>query len=680
MNGREGVRARVNTSSEKTTCAVTPEPATEDLFGAGDISRGRLLLRNLCFFVASVLCTATSAILFLTVETEPWPSVARWFTHVGVGLGYPLFWSALRTLALAPIRRKLTTEVFVTLALVAVLYAGEYWYASWVVTILWLGEVLMAWVGRRSRSAMEQLIRLMPREARVVSDGDHEVLPIERVRVGDVVAVYPGERIPVDGIVVRGETSVDQSMLTGESVPVDRGMSDEVSTGTFNLLANIHVRTQRPVAENAVARIIRLMRQAQRERVPLQRVVERFLSWFLPLVLLAAGATWAWTGAVERAAAILLVITPCAFAASTPLALVATVGNAARRGIVTKGAASIEALDRSSVMLLDKTGTLTASTPQVVGLEVFSGTEQELLKVAAIAEKSSAHPLARAIVAAAIERDLAVPEPDGFEVVTGSGVRAPWQGQTIRVGNDRFLAREGLAVPETVRQRAATWQEEGHTVVYVACDDEVLGFVSFLAAPRGSANAVVEGLRGLGFERIVMITGDHERAARAVAGQLGLEYRAEVSPKEKLDEVLRWKNDGYAVAMVGDGINDATALAAADAGIAMGGAGAEIAASAADVVIQNERFGSVLAAARLARRGVRTIRLNIFLAIVFNLVGLPLAMFGVITPAGAALFHAASFVSVVANSALVINYNPRVVPEDDESAASFDAAVVQEAA
>lgn len=654
---------------EKTYSPAGPEaasaPTAGGMFGGADASRKELFRRNLGFFAASAASTAISAFLILATDDPSLSIAARWITYLGIALGIPLFWSALKALAYNPLHRKLTTEVFVTLALVAVVYVGQFWYAAWVVSVMWLGEVLMAWAGRHARSAMERLMALMPRQARVASADGFADVPIEGVQVGDVVEVRPGERLPVDGDIVRGETSVDQSMLTGESVPVDREAGEEVFAGTYNLVGTIQVRTQRPAAENTVSRIVNLMQQAQGEKVPLQRVVEKFLLVILPVVVLGAALTWFLTGSVERAATILLVVTPCAFSASTPLALISTIGNAARRGIIVKGGASLEALSHADVVLLDKTGTLTTSTPGFAGMEVADGVaEEDFLRIAAVAEKQSAHPLARAVVGAATARKLSVPDPDGFEVATGNGVRATWEGHVLSVGNERFMAREGFTIPESLSRRAASWEEDGHTIAYVARDHEVLGFLGFFAAARSNAVSVVEGLRRLGARRIVMITGDRPRAARATASRLGLEYRAEVTPEEKLDEVLRWKAEGNVVAMVGDGINDSSALAAADIGISMGEAGAEIAASASDIVIQTERFGAVLAAFRLAKRGVGTIRLNVFLATAFSLVGVPLAVLGVIGPGAAALFHAAAFIAVVINSTLVVGYNPRE-PRDE---------------
>lgn len=657
------------------------EPSENGLFGAADLSQTRLLRRNLRFLISAFTCMTTSGIIFLVAGNGVGWLVATTIAMVGLALGYPLFWAALKTIVLA--RNKLTTEVFITLALIGVLVVHNYWYASWVVFILWVGETLMAWSGRRARSAVEELLNLVPQQARLIGDGNStDFVPVEQVKVGDVVAVYPGERIPVDGVVVSGETAVDQSMLTGESVPVDREYGDEVFAGTFNLLGAIQVRTRTVAAENTVAQIVELMRGAQRDRLPVQRTVDLFLRWFLPIVLLSCAGTFVLTGSLERVASILLVITPCAFAASTPLALVATIGNAARRGIVIKNGACIEALTRADVALLDKTGTLTTPTPVLAAVEPLADDKDDLLTLAAVAERQSGHPLARAVVDAALARGLTVPEPTTFQVASGHGVYAAWNGRSIAVGNERFIAREGLVVPLTLRERARRCEDEGHTLSYVAVDGSIRGYLGFLAMPRHNAHEVVTGLRRFGMRHLVMLTGDRSRPAQAIADRLGLEYLAEMAPQAKLEQVQRWKNQGYHVVMVGDGINDASALAAADVGIAMGGsAGAEISASAADMVIHGDRLGSVLAAARIARHGVRAIRLNIFFATFYNIVGLFLGLLNFLSPGTAVMFHAASFLSVVINSALVLRYNPKVQDEPDPAVIdSADAAKVSIAA
>lgn len=640
------------------TCS-TDEIGGDGLFGAADLSQTRLLSRNLSFLVLSTACMLSGAIVDVFFHGPPWPTVVEAVGLTGLALGYPMYWLAFKTVLFA--RRKLTTEVFITLALIAVVYVGKYWYASWVVFIMWVGEVLMAWAGRHARSGVEELMRLVPRQARVGSGELQRLVPIEELKPGEVVIVHPGERIPVDGAIVHGETAVDESMITGEAVPVDKEVGDEVFAGTFNLQGTIRVRTGRVATENTIARIVALMRQAQGDRLPVQRTVDRFLTWFLPLIIIAAALAGVLTGSLQRVATVLLVITPCAFSASTPLALIATIGNAARRGIVIKGGSCIEACSRAKVVLLDKTGTLTESTPELTDLGVAEGhSEDEMLRLAAIAERPSSHPLAHAVVRSAQRRGIDVPNPESFEVATGHGVTAVWSGREVAVGSQRFIDEGAHAVPAELVAKADRMGAEGRTVAFVVVDGVVAGLLGFSAPARPNAPAVVAGLRRLGVRDVVMLTGDRSAPAAAVAQQLGIDYQAEATPEAKVDEVKRWRQRGATVMMVGDGINDASALATADVGVAMVTAGAEVAASAADVIVHGDDIASVLTTARLARRGVWAIRTNVFFATAYNIVGLSLALSGVIPISVAVLFQAASFLSVVANSALLLRYDPRV--------------------
>lgn len=652
------------------SCSATTEPPqTQGLFGEADLSEVRLLRRNLRFVIATGVLMLASGVLALVSSAEHIVLASEAMAIAGIALGYPLYWTAVKTVVSK--HPRLTTEVFITLALVAVIFEGLYWYASWIVFVMWGGESLMAWAGRHARSSIEELLKLVPRKARVLDgDGDNETersMPVEDVEVGQRVVTHPGERIPVDGVIESGDTAVDESMLTGEAVPVDKSSGDEVFAGTYNLHGSIAMRTTKAASQNTVARLVELMRKAQREHIPAQKTVDMFLHWFLPAILLTAVAFGIATGSLERVAVILLVVTPCAFAASTPLAVVTTVGNAARRGIVVKGAGALEAATRTDTVLLDKTGTLTASTPQLVTVDAIGDNdEHDVLRLAAIAEQPSGHPLAEAVCAAAAERGITASRPDEFQLAPGHGVTAVSGEHRLAIGNKRFLDQLGVTLTPQIERVAAEREEQGHTVAYVLDHGVIIGVLGFIALPRRNAKDVIDGLRALGMRELVMVTGDQSRPAQATAKQLGIECRAQVTPEAKLDEVTRHRDEGKVVMMIGDGVNDSSALAAADVGIAMVSPGGEVAAVASDVVVHGDKLSRVLAFARLARHGIRTIKINILFTIVYNVVGLVLGMLGVISPGVAGLFHAASFISVVINSALVLRYNPKV-PEEPES-------------
>ena len=646
------------------------EPQEDGLFGAGDLSQKRVLHRNLKFLAASGAFCAVSGLIYLTST----PGTLYHTSYIvvaliGVALGYPLLWNAAKSAA----RLQLKTEVFISFALITVLLIQSWWYASWVVVVIWLAETLMSWAGLRSRSAIEALLQLVPKQARVVgADGSTTLVPIEKVEVGQVVAVQPGDSMPVDGEVIRGDTTVDQSMLTGESLPVDVEVGDKVFAGTHNLVGAVRVRTTTIANENTVAQIVTMMRKAQADQIPIPKTVDRFIRWFFPLALLLGLVVFAMTGEFVRLAAILLVLAPCAFSAATPLALVSTIGNSSRYGVLVKNSQAIEALPRARVALLDKTGTLTTSTPVLDAVEAVGLPEPELLRLAATAENAvSSHPLARAVIDAAAERGIQVAEPDAAEIVTGNGVVATVSGRRVVVGNERFINRFDHVIPAELEDRARRSMHEGHTLAYVAIDGEVRGFLGFLALPRPAAREVVDGLRRYGFQHLVMLTGDQSRPAQAIADRLGIEVVSEATPEAKLHEVSRWKNDkshGGTVLMVGDGINDAGGLAAADVGIAMGSTGAEVAAAAADIVVHGDRFSRVLTAAKLARHGLRMIRVNIAFAFVPNTIGLVFATLGLLTPLQAQVVHMSAFFLVVFNSMAVLLYRPKVI--HDESVAA----------
>ena len=650
------------------TCGSAPALTEDGLFGAGDLSQTKVLHRNSRFLIGAATLCATNGLLFLFGGSTATRDVAIGLALLGVSLGYPLLVSAARAVR----RLRFNTEVFISLAVIVVLLIHNWWYASWVVTVMWFGETLMSWAGLRARSAVEALLKLVPRQARVVTpDEDVVLVPVDEVKVGQVVAVQPGDGIPVDGVVIRGETTVDQSMLTGESLPADVGVGEKVFAGTHNLVGAIRVRTEKAAEENTVAQIVTMMRQAQTQQIPIPRTVDRFIRWFFPLALLVAVVLFAVTGSLDRMASILLVLAPCAFSAATPLALVATIGNAARYGIVIRNGPVVEALPRATVALLDKTGTLTTSTPVLTVVETADEADAALLALAASAESAiGSHPLARSVLDAAAERGIQVRDPDTAEVVSGNGVLATCGDRQVAVGNERFMRRFEYHLSDNLRALADRRHEEGHTLAYVAVDGEIRGFLGFIAVPRATAQSVVDGLRRFGFRQLLMLTGDQSRPARAIADQLGIEVLAEASPQQKLDEVTRWKaaqsgRRPRTVVMVGDGINDAGALAAADVGIAMGAAGAEVAASAADIVIHGDRFGRVLTAAKLARHGLRMIRLNIFFAFFYNIVGVTLGSLGLITPIQAQMIGVLSFFSVVINSVLVLTYRPRTTDDGD---------------
>jgi Cu+-exporting ATPase len=544
-----------------------------------------------------------------------------------------------------------------------------------VIALVLLGKWLEARAKRQTTEAIRALQALRPATARVRRHGVEAEIPVRALRLGDEVVVLPGERIPVDGTVLEGRSHADESLLTGESLPVSKGEGDTVTGGAVNAEGRLIVRTTALGAETTLARIIRLVQDAQARKAPIQRVVDRVSAVFVPVVVAIAFATWLgwgllggdWSIATVNAVAVLVISCPCALGLATPTAIMAGTGVAARAGILIKDAEALEAAHKVRTVAFDKTGTLTEGRPALVALHSADDVDAvELLRRAAAAEAGSTHPLAQAVLVAAHERSVAVPPASEVNVLPGRGVRARVDGSDVWVGNERLLREMQLDL-----QPFSTWAAEqaaqGRTVSWVAAGGaggsppRVLGLLAFGDSPRATAAAAIEALRAIGV-RSVMLSGDHRDAAHAIAAQVGLaqaDVVAEVLPADKASVVESLRADGTVVAMVGDGVNDAPALATADVGFAMG-SGTDVAMHAASVTLMRPDPRLVAAAIDVSRRTTRKIHQNLFWAFVYNVVGIPLAAAGLLNPVIAGAAMAFSSVSVVSNTLLLRRWKPRL--------------------
>lgn len=513
-------------------------------------------------------------------------------------------------------------------------WMGQYYFesAAMIVTLVTVGKTLEARAKGRTTSALRSLLALAPKTATVVREGREERIPAAQVRVGDVFLVRPGENVPVDGFVEEGESAVDESALTGESVPVDKAPGDTVSAATANRSGFLRCRATRVGADTALSQIVRLMLDAAATKAPVARLADRAAAAFVPAVLLVAlFALGAWLAAgaapgfaLARAISVLVVSCPCALGLATPVAIMVGSGVGARRGILFKTAAALEAAGRARIVALDKTGTVTAGEPRVVSVSAAGGDELALLAFAAALERGSEHPLAKAVVRAAEARGAAAgASAEGFRALPGCGVEARVGGAAAFGGSVKAAEARGIALPPALREAAEAAAATGATPLVFARDGAALGLVAVADAPKPDAAEAVRALRGLGV-RVVMLTGDNERTARAVAGSVGIdEVVAGVLPDGKQRAVRDLRRQGR-VAMVGDGVNDAPALAAADLGLAIG-AGTDVALDAADAVLVKSRLADVPAALRLGRATLRNIRENLFWAFVYNVLLIPLA-------------------------------------------------------
>lgn len=558
-------------------------------------------------------------------------------------------------------QRKITVNVFVVVALVASIGAGEFRPAAIIVFIMAIAGALESYTLDKTFRSIRDLLDLTPKTASVRREQGEVIVPINEVLVDDVVVVRPGERIPVDGVVVAGNSSVNQAPITGESIAVEKSVGHDVYNGTLNESGYLEIRTSKVGDATTLARIVQLVEEAQRSKANIQTVADRFTTWFLPLVLLLAFIGYFTSKDLHVAVSILLVACPCAFALATPTAVTAGVSNLARRAILVKGGSFLELGDKIDTLLVDKTGTFTLGRPQVVEIVAADGgTEHDVLRLAAIGEKYSNHPLARAVLTLAKERNVDVPDPEDFKVEIGKGIIATWAGVQIIIGKEEFLREQDIAVPEQVAQHIPQQLAKGCTTVLIASAGKVNGLIAIADEIRPGTIRAVARLKKLGIANITMLTGDNAVVAGAVAAELGLDgFKADLLPEQKLDFVKQLQEAGHVVGMVGDGINDAPALALADVGIAMGAAGTDVAIETADVTLMNDDIDQVASFVWMSKKVMQRIKLNIFFSIIYNAMGLVLALMGMLTPVLAVILQEAGCVSVVFSSVLLLWAKPK---------------------
>jgi Cd2+/Zn2+-exporting ATPase/Cu+-exporting ATPase len=608
-----------------------------------DFARRVLGLFGLVFGGVLLVVVAGEGLgLFEVVTTRvPWP--------VGVALvllaGYPVFRNVVR----AALRRQIIAHTLMTLGVVAALAVGQWATAAIVVFFMRVGEYAESLATERARRAVRDLTRLAPQTARVVRDGAEQEVPVGEVQPGELVVVRPGERIPVDGAVVAGHATVDQATITGESLPVEAGPGAQVYAATLAQGGSLRVRATRVGVDTTFGRVVRMVEEAEAHRAEVQRVADRFSAYYLPVVATIAALTLLIRRDPLATAAVLVVACSCSFALATPIAMLASIGAAARRGLLIKGGKYLETLARADVVLLDKTGTLTLGRPRITDVVPLDGlAEDTVLALAASAERYSEHPLAEAVRAAARARRLPLAEPAQFAALPGAGVRAGVDGRLVAVGNARLVP---VAVPPARVQALAA---AGKTLLWVARDGVPVGVLAAADTPRPEVPAALAALRALGVRHVELLTGDNEQAAAALAEGLGVPYRAAMLPEDKIAVVRAYQAQGRVVVMIGDGVNDAPALAQADVGIAMGAAGADVAVEAGHVVLLRDDWTLVPDVFRIARRTMRVVKGNIGFTVLYNLAGLTLAALGFLPPIFAAAAQSLPDLGILANSARLL--------------------------
>lgn len=566
--------------------------------------------------------------------------------------GAPILWDAATGLVL---RHDIKADVLVAIAIIASLALGEWFAAGEVALIMEIGGFLEDFSSGRARRGIEALSDMSPRTGRVVDpDGVSEV-PVEEIGIGQTLRVLPGEAVPVDGRVVSGETSIDQSIITGESMPVDKAPGDEVFSGTVNQMGAFDMLVERTSEESSFQRLVGMVESVDADKTRMVRIADRWATRLVALVLALALATYIATGDVYRAVTVMIVFCPCAFILATPTAVVAAIGNLAKRGVLVRDGDALERMSQVDTVAFDKTGTVTEGRPKVV----WSDGSDRVLSAAASAESMSEHPLAKALVAYARSKDVEVSAPGSFRMTVGRGVEASVDGESVSIGSQRMMEEAGIAIPEDVLLRSQSIHDEGGTVVFVSIDGGYAGCFAFSDTIRGTSEETVSELRSMGVGSI-LLTGDNSRAASRIAAEAGIgDVKAECRPEDKMTEIDLLQSEGRRVCMVGDGVNDAPALKKAWVGIAMDATGSDMAAEASDIVLVKDGLDAIPHLAGISRRMMAKVRLNIGFSLCWNALAVAMSMAALLTPVTGALVHNIGSVFVVVNSALLLLYGGR---------------------
>ena len=551
-------------------------------------------------------------------------------------------------------------DVLVSLALIASVCIGEDFAAGEVAFIIQIGALLEDLTVAKARAGIEKLVKLTPQTARVVSGGAESVIPASEVKIGDILRVLPGEGIAVDGVITSGQTSIDQAVMTGEPIPVDKTVGDEVSSGTVNRFGTFEMRATKVGEDSSIQRMISLVQSADAGKAKIVGMADRWATWIVVIALTAAALTWAITGEIIRAVTILVVFCPCALVLATPTAIMAAIGNAAKHSFLVREGDALERLSKVLKITFDKTGTLTYGTPKVVAAKSLSDnyTEQDIYSLAAAAEQFSEHPLGKAIVNCYKQHtDTPISNATDFEMQLGRGVCAVVDGKRILAGNIDMISENKIACKTNPEIQG--FLNSGSTVTYIAAENEVVGYLILSDTIRKESGAMLNALQSCGVQP-VLLTGDNENSANSIAKQLNInEVYANCLPEDKLKLIEKYQEDEQPVCMIGDGINDAPALKKAAVGIAMGGIGSDIAVDAADIVLVDDEVKELPHLISLSKRMMTAIKINLSFSMGLNFLAIVLAMTGILNPVVGALVHNAGSVLVIINSALLLKWRKR---------------------
>ena len=625
----------------RTLCTITARP----------IARRTMIMKRLNDFLAGIPMTAVSGIflimsLVLSINGMTLAVDPAWVAVIisGIPLLYLAIWRIIFNHGIS----KISSALLISIAMIAAIAIGDLFAAGEVAFIMAIGAILEDKTAERARRGLEKLIRIVPQTARRVIDGKEEVVSPEMISEGDIIRVLPGESIPVDGRIIKGNTSVDQAVLTGESLPVDKSEGDDIFSGTINLYGSVDIEAERVGKDSSLEQLIRLVEEAERKKAPIQRIADRCASWLVPAAFLIAVLAYAFTADIVKAVTILVVFCPCALVLATPTAIMAAIGQASKNGVIIKSGEALERMGKARVIAFDKTGTLTYGKPVVSDVIVLNpGMRAEYaLSLAASAERRSSHPLAAALLSYAEDNGVEILDPAGFSMEGGRGISAEISGHSVLCGNLRMMAEHGIDA-EKAENGLSMLSCQGKAVMIAAIDGIPSLIIAFSDLIRPGAQDMLHDLRGMGV-RTALLTGDNPEAAGCIAAELGIgDVYSGLLPSQKVSVIEEIRSRDEAVAMVGDGVNDAPALKSADTGIAMGAIGSDIAIDAADIALMGDDLGRIPYLKKLSNATVRTIRLSISLSLCINAVAIALSLLGVLNPTTGALVHNAGSVFVV---------------------------------
>ena len=581
------------------------------------------------------------------------PFDPSWVTIIisGIPLLYLAIWRMIFNQGIA----KISSALLICIAMFAALAIGELFAAGEVAFIMALGALLEDATTNRAKKGLKKLISLAPTQGRRIRDRKEEMIPAEDIRKGDVLRILAGEIIPVDGKILNGETSVDQSIMTGESLPVDKAVGDEVFCGTINRYGSIDITATKVGEDSSLQKLIRMVEEAENKQAPMQRIADRVASWLVPVALLIAILAYVFTRNIVTGVTVLVVFCPCALVLATPTAIMAAIGQATKHGVIIKSGESLEKMGKVDTIAFDKTGTLTYGRLEISDVISFDSslTEKELLTLTASAEDKSEHPLGKAIVAGAKEQNLPLTESEDFKMVAGKGISAKVSGRSLLCGNEKYLLEYGVTVDRQVHGTLEKLRTEGKASILVAEKGVCIGVIALSDVLRPEAKDMVSRLTAM-HTSTVLLTGDNRKTADYFAKQAGIsEVRAELLPEEKVQNVESLREAGRKVCMIGDGVNDAPALKTADVGVAMGSMGSDIAVEAADIALMSDDISKIPYLKRLSNATVRTIQFSITLSMCINFVAIVLSLLEILTPVTGALVHNVGSCFVVLLAALL---------------------------